>query len=80
MENVAAGYKGTKRTTHGPHTGTLRSAARTDMWGLALFCAVIPTERRMVLDQFPKTLPVGSEEPDRALETVAVPIVVDAGE
>ncbi len=52
MENGAAGQKGTKCTTAGPRLRACHGGSRTDMAGLALFCAVNQTERRLVLDQF----------------------------
>lgn len=79
MKNVAAGHKAIQRTTDGSGTGPHHSAAGTDMRSLALFCAVAPTERRLVLDQFRETPPLGPEEPGMDLETVATIIAVNVG-
>ncbi len=76
MEKVATGHS-IKDSTHGPRAGALPSAARTDMQGLALFCAVAYNERRLVLDHFSASSSPGPEEPGMDLETVAGIIAVD---
>ncbi len=79
MRNVAAGHSTACITTHGSRAGTHPGAARTDMRSLALFCAVAPAERRLVLDQFLETPPPGPGEVMTDLETVAGIMAVNVG-
>jgi hypothetical protein len=80
MKNGAAGSQGIQRTIRGLRASANRGAARIDMMGLTLFCAVDQTEWRMVLDRFTKTTTPCSENLDIAPETVAVPVQVTLAE